>query len=120
MASIWQTPLMKRSGTTIRDRIQDLRTDVEDIKRSISIITRDEDGDSSYFMQSQVAQKSVKILRESLEKLEKELREAEQTQYINVEDLQAYLNKFRLVPRDNPIGEAIDDKTELEWVSQTK
>lgn len=119
MASIWQTPLMNRSGQVIRDRIQDLRNDVDDIEKSISIITRDDDG-NYYFMQSQVAQKSVKILRENLEKLRKELREAEQAQYINVEDLQAYLNKFRLVPRDNPIGEAIDDKTELEWISQTK
>lgn len=119
MASIWQTPLMKRSGQVIRDRIQDLRTDIEDIERSISLIVRDDDG-SSYYLQSQVAQKSVKILRDNLEKLKKELREAEQTQYITADDLQAYLDKFRLVPRDNPIGEAIDDETELDWLNSTK
>lgn len=117
MPALWQTSLMKKPGGVIRDRIQDLRNDIDDIRRSISIICHD---DEDYVLKSQAAQASVRILREKLAELEKELKACEQAQYINAGDLRTYLNKFRLVPRDHVIGEIITDEMELEWVRNTR
>ena len=116
MTSIWQTPFMKRYGLIIRDRIQSLRNDIDDLRRSVSLIL---DADN-YREDSVTTAVSVKMLRERLAELERELKKAENVYYVAAEDVEEYLSKFVLVPRDNPLVANVTDKMELDWLNSTK